>query len=680
MIRALLYGRVSTEAQAEKYGLEAQLVGLRARAAERGYEIVPDGDRGAFSDDGYSGGDLNRPALERLRQVARDGRADLVLVFDPDRLSRSLADLLLLADEFERVGVRLEFVTQEVDASPEGRLFFAIRGAVGEFEKAKIRERMLRGKREKARQGKVVTPSSLPCWLQSDDGGTTVRLDPHWAEVARLVWRLYLDEGLTLRKVAERLTLLSYRTPTGGTHWQPTVIQAWLRNPAAKGEFCQFRFRAAEPKRRRKPVAATAHRRPESSQVERPAEEWSRIPVPALVDGVTWEAAQARLERNRALARRNARRFYLLGGLLVCGECGRRLVGVYKTRTQRRYYQCGHRGALTRVDGTGACRSPYTNADRLEAAVWGQVAALLRDPELLEQELVRRREGGSPTREGLEAELQQANGRLAAIPTEMDRLVDGYGKGLIPDNLMGPRMTVLQGERKGLAERVDTLGRDLLRLDTDAEAEAGALEFAARVAGGIDALDADGRQQLLRLVVREVVVQREQVVVRTVLPGGEPQPGGLCTRPSLLAGPPAHPHHREPGRRHLAQRPQRARADAPGDLHRARRALPPAHRDHRRSGRHPEEARAPRAAPLPGPGAPGRRLRLSRKRAKRHRHYASIAPTTRFPLPCLNFSTSRHMPAAELGPRAEPDSGKPTVRDRREPLRNATMGADELNF
>ena len=196
------------------------------RTVDSRYAIVHDDERDALSDDGCFGGDLNRPALEHLRQAVREGRADVVLVFDPDRLSRSLADLLLLADEFERAGVRLEFITQEVDASPEGRLFFSIRGAVAEFEKAKTRERMMRGKRDKARQGKVVTPNGLPSWLKSTDGGATVGFDPHWVAVATLVWRLFLDEGLTLRKVAERLSLLGYRMPTGGEHRQPTVVQA----------------------------------------------------------------------------------------------------------------------------------------------------------------------------------------------------------------------------------------------------------------------------------------------------------------------------------------------------------------------------------------------------------------------------------------------------------------------
>ena len=538
MTRVACYGRVSTDKQAERYGLEAQIVALRKRAVERGYQSIPDGDRDGFIDDGYSGGDLNRPALERLRQAVRDSRVDVLLCFDPDRLSRNLADLLVLADECERAAVRLEFITQEVDASPEGRLFFAIRGAVAEFEKAKIRERMMRGKREKARQGKVVQPNKLPTWLRSEGDGSSVTLDPYWAEVTRLVWHLFVDEGLTLRKVAARLTLLGYPTPAGGSQWQATVIQRWLKNPAAKGEFYQFRYKSVKPKMRRKPVSATARRRPETSLVERPREEWSGLAVPALVDPATWEAAQFRLQRNQALARRNAQRFYLLSSLLTCGTCGRRMAGTYHKARGRRYYRCGQHGSPGRVDGSGACRSGAVYADTLEETVWERIASLLRDPAMLQEELVRRRESGSPTRDSLEGELRQARDRLTALPAEMDRLVDGYGKGLIPDDLMRQRMAALQSEKKELSESAEVLERDLLRLETDARVQRSALEFAARVAKGIDALDDEGRQQLLRLVVREVVVYGDRIVIRTVLPGGDEDPEGpdraglLCTHAS----------------------------------------------------------------------------------------------------------------------------------------------------
>lgn len=463
--RALLYARVSTDQQAEKYGLDAQIVGLRNRAAERGYTMVPDGARDAFTDDGYSGGDLNRPALERLRQTLRDCQADVVLCFDPDRLSRSLADLLVLADEVEGAGARLEFVTQEMDVSPEGRLFFSIRGAVAEFEKAKIRERMMRGKREKARQGKVVQPAKLPTWLRSEDGGTTVVFDAHWAEVARLVWQLFVQDGLTLRGVAQRLTVLGYATPTGGRQWQPTVIQRWLKNPAAHGDLVQFRYRAAAPHTRRKPVIATARRRPETTLIETAPAEWSHVPVPALVDAGTWGAAQARLARNQALARRNAHRPYLLAGLLVCGACGKHLAGSYHKPRDRRYYRCGGHSRLARVQGGGRCRAPAVSADTLEAAVWERIATLFRNPALLETELRRRRERGSPQRHGLDTQQRQGASRLAALSAEMDRLVDGYSKGLIPDDGMRRRMEALQAERRDLTQRQAELRQEQRQLD-----------------------------------------------------------------------------------------------------------------------------------------------------------------------------------------------------------------------
>lgn len=83
MTQAALYEQVSTDAQAERYGLAAQDWGLRKRAQERGYGLATDGGRDAFVDDGYSGGDLNRPALSRLRQAVREGQVDVVLCYDP---------------------------------------------------------------------------------------------------------------------------------------------------------------------------------------------------------------------------------------------------------------------------------------------------------------------------------------------------------------------------------------------------------------------------------------------------------------------------------------------------------------------------------------------------------------------------------------------------------------------
>src|SRR5215467_3871048 len=149
---AALYGRVSTEEQAEKFGLASQLTELRALAAQRGYAVAPDGE---YLDDGYTGAELDRPALTRLRDAAHARLFHVVLVHDPDRLSRNLGHLLLLEEEFEKAGVRLEFLTTPREDTPEGQLLLHVKGAVAQYERSKTRERTLRGKREKARRGLI---------------------------------------------------------------------------------------------------------------------------------------------------------------------------------------------------------------------------------------------------------------------------------------------------------------------------------------------------------------------------------------------------------------------------------------------------------------------------------------------------------------------------------------------
>lgn len=141
-----IYARVSTEEQAKHgFGIAAQIRACKEMA--KGEDVL------VFSDEGVSGETLNRPALEELRQEIGVGRISTVICLDPDRLSRKLLHQLLLTEEWERLGVELCFVNGDYSKTPEGNLFYALRGAISEFEKAKITERMCRGRRR--RQGRA---------------------------------------------------------------------------------------------------------------------------------------------------------------------------------------------------------------------------------------------------------------------------------------------------------------------------------------------------------------------------------------------------------------------------------------------------------------------------------------------------------------------------------------------
>jgi site-specific DNA recombinase len=544
-VRAALYARVSTAGQAERYGLDAQRRMLRDWAAQREYTAIADAGADVFADD-ESGGTLDRPAWRRVERLAQQGAIDVLVAVDPDRLSRDLADMLMLERGLTDLGVRVEFTTQEFEASPQGRAFFQIRGVFAELERNTIRERTARGRREKAAQGKIVNPRVLPTWLTMGPDGTKVELVPEWAQVVRDIFRWYAEEGLSVYAIARRLTDLRVTVPSGrGTRWQAATVHKWLSDPTAIGEYCQLGTVARAPRR---PRPGTVHHH--SSRMDRTR--GSVVPVPAVVTREVWDAVQLRLEANARFSRRNGKRFYLLRGLLFCDACGRRMVGFANSGDGTRRYRCGSVWN-PRVDGS-TCPAPATvKADWIEAEVWERVSRLFLEPDTLQAELARRQDADSPTRTSLEVELKAAEKRLQTIPVERQRVLDQVAKGSLTDDEVAMWVERVREEARTLEDRCAVLRADLAAITSTEVSIRSALEFADQVRQGMDQLDDEGRAELLRQVVRRVTVRgrAESCVIDTMLPIGPETPtgGGDVSRH-------LHSHNREhlqpvrdPGRR-----------------------------------------------------------------------------------------------------------------------------------
>src|SRR6266516_3284524 len=143
LMRAAVYARVSTTRQAQAQTIEQQLDRLRAAVAERGWELE---DQHVYRDDGYSGARLGRPGLDRLRDHAALADLDIVLVTAPDRLARNYVHQVLLIEELAGHGCRVEFLDRPMSEDPHDQLLLQIRGAVAEYERTLIAERMRRGR------------------------------------------------------------------------------------------------------------------------------------------------------------------------------------------------------------------------------------------------------------------------------------------------------------------------------------------------------------------------------------------------------------------------------------------------------------------------------------------------------------------------------------------------------
>ena len=515
-MRAALYERVSTDAQAERYGIGAQHHGLVRRVQERGYDVVSDGDHDAFVDDGQSASTLERPALDRLRQLLREGKVDVLLCYDPDRLSRDLAQLLLLSSEAEAHGVKLEFITQETDASPEGKMFFAMRGAVAEYERAKIRERTIRGRLQKARQGKVISRAAAPFGYRYDPQTSTLIIHEGEAKTVRLAFHLYTNERLSIVELADRLNRLGLLRARGGYRWHQSVLGRMLRNEAYDGTLWQNRWQEHQVQGKGRKPSRTRHLRPTEEQIA--------VSVPAVVPREVFDAAQKRLEERKRWSPRNSDRTYLLSGLLrhTCGSS----MGA-RTHKGTAYYYCFKSlRAKAPVDERGEpqlCSCGWVNAEAVEGEVWRTLTALLHRPELLVQELERLSQTDSPTREVLGQELAHLEKRLEELPGEERHLVGGYRKKLYSDVMMREEMEKLHREQDDAERRRRELELQLARLERVGSYKAQIEEFAARVSLGLEHMDAPERRELMRLLVDEVIYDEGQLTIKTIIPLKERQ-------------------------------------------------------------------------------------------------------------------------------------------------------------
>ena len=351
-----------------------------------------------FADEGHSGATLARPALEALRDLAAQGCLDVVLVYSPDRLARKFAYQALLIEELARWGVRVEFVKGPRGDSPEDQLLVQFQGMFAEYEKAQLMERYRRGKAWRAKSGSVNVLSGAPFGYRyvrkTPETGARYEVVPHEAALVAEMFRRYADDGAAIADLRRWLTADGVRTRTGKERWDRSVIWGMLRNPAYAGTAVFGKTQAIhEPAGLNRTARLAGRTVPRQVRVQdRPEEEWTHIPVPALVDEEMFDRVQQRLEDNKRFASRNTKVPSLLQGLAACASCGYGYYRTSTTTTARKkiyYYRCLGSDDY-RYQGGRVCQNKPVRADYVDQVVWDHVTALLAAPSLIRAEIGKR--------------------------------------------------------------------------------------------------------------------------------------------------------------------------------------------------------------------------------------------------------------------------------------------------
>ncbi len=469
-----IYARVSTDAQAEQgYSLGAQITDCTAKAKELGGTIIKE-----YVDDGYSGAYLERPALELLREALRAKMFQAVVCYDVDRLSRNLSHQLLVTEEIEKSGASLVFVKSDYQSTPEGRMFYAIKGAFAGYEREKIKERTARGKLAMMKQGKVVADSHVYGY-DFDKENRCYVVNPLEARNINKIFELYTDGygGITaiLRWMNEHM---DEYPPPNGTNWALASIHNILRRDMYTGKWYAHKIHHTKTgaKKEKKTV--------------RPKSEWVEMSCPRIVSDEVFLEAQRILKRNNTFDFKREKRSHLGAGLLYCLQCGHRLY-VQTGYGGKSYYMCKRKDS--KVGETKGCGARQMQCDTVDEAIWEMLREICQSPDTLKRYIASM---GAVDHDKHEDESAKREKRLAKIKAERKSVMAWFSQQLLTHEEATERLEALKRAEEQLMRENMPSPSTNAQMDCEAVCEA------------VASCSKEARIRLVRKIIHKIDILR----------------------------------------------------------------------------------------------------------------------------------------------------------------------------
>jgi site-specific DNA recombinase len=522
------YTRVSTHQQQHEGTIESQRHALKQHIQHHGWSLLPEHE---YSDDGISGARLDRPALDRLRDAARRGEFDAVVILSPDRLARHYAHQWLLIEEFAKIHTQVIFLQNPFGDSPQGKLLTQMQGMIAEYERAQIAERTRRGRLEKARRGEFM-PWAYQCYgyryLPKRHGcAAQVMIEPAEAEVVRTIYRALVEEQLSCRQITKRLNASHTATPTGkNSVWQVATVRNLLTNRVYAGQ-ARYNYRRPVVPQYRK-TAEHQLRSLKTGRSYRTESEWIWSDAPAIITVELFEKAQLQLQRNATTACRMYQPTsgrYLLRTLVKCGECGLGMVGIHQLSPCKKYdylyYECAGHAPLT-IGRPRKCPAKLVRAERLDAVVWQALEQVLQHPSVIPRLHQTWADAKQQTLSGLEAQQTQLLQQRQRIERQDQRLLDAYQADIIT-------LQELQTRRQKLAATLKQIEKDSRQLAQTRQQSVqwqqvidNAATFHRLLGTNLVQLSFEERQAIAQCLISKIVVTDEDVDVHFLLPFDAP--------------------------------------------------------------------------------------------------------------------------------------------------------------
>jgi site-specific DNA recombinase len=544
--RVILYARVSTDEQARSgYSLSQQLEALRVYAAREGYEILDE-----VTDPGKSGATLDRPGLDKVRDLVASGEVSAVLAQDRDRFAREPAYLWILREELREHGCKLRALNDHGDDSAEGMLTDGVLDQIAKYERAKVAERTRRGLLQKAREGKIIKgPKANFGFRFNETNDGLVIYEPEM----RIVEKIFsmAASGMGPKAMQTRLYAEGIPSPTGKAMWPHRILKVQmvlndLYKPHTYDEIEPLL--SPEVAARLGPNEAYGiwwyNRRNVTTSYDtetdrdngkryvtrtsvrtRDEKDWIAVPVPAYLPRKLVDQARLMITSRTGLERKHQARQWELKGVLRC-SCGQNMITntSYHKGEAYHYYRCKRASAY----GPDACPQRMIRIEQVEPLLRDFVFGALSDPDtirrgldaLIKRETEEVREDSTLLAETLSEKLSQNAQTRRAYQ-------DQQAAGLMTLDELAARLEELEHARKVLEAELGALERteqkaEELREDRDTVLAS----LAASIPEALEGLTGEEINAVYRKLRLRVVPSEEAYDATGVLCTLRPTPQG----------------------------------------------------------------------------------------------------------------------------------------------------------
>lgn len=415
--RVFVYLRVSTTEQAEEgYSLKEQEERLRKYCEAMDWVLVK-----IYTDGGFSGATLDRPALQQMVKDIEKGDADLVLVDKLDRMSRSQFDTLyLIRKVFEANNVAFVSRAEAFDTStPFGRAMVGILAVFAELERERLKERTADGRKGRAEEGKW-KGGPPPTGYNYDKVSGFLEVNKYEAEQVKMVIEMF-NNRTPVHAIMTRMNNKGYRTQHG--EWTESTVKRVVASRVYLGEMLW-------------------------------QGEWIKGGHTAISTEEAWQRSKIILEeREKINDKYRPGRMYSspLAGLIRCANCGAKYhckgLGKNKDGSIRRYYMCYSRaGSDKKMIRDKNCKNKHYRDRILEELIYTEIRKLKSDPLYIDK-----------LRDSVNhsAIIEAGEKRILSIESQLSKLMDLYTIGQLDLNVVKDKAQKLSEEKKQLEKEIE---------------------------------------------------------------------------------------------------------------------------------------------------------------------------------------------------------------------------------